>query len=167
MKLNAKVEDALNQQINSELLASYTYLAMAAYFDHEELPGFASWFKAHSVEETSHAMRIYEFINRRDGQVKLMGIEQPATAYDSPEAVLEKALKMEKQVTQQIHNLFEISNTEKEYGTQNMLQWFLEEQVEEEDLFRHVLTQVKAAGGDRWNLLLLDQQLGARKEGED
>jgi len=164
MKLNAKVEEALNQQINSELLASYTYLAMAAYFDGEELPGFATWFKAHSVEETGHAMRIYDFINRRDGRVELMGIAQPSVSYDSPEAVLETALKMEKQVTQQIHSLFEISNKEKEYGTQNMLQWFLEEQVEEEDLFRHVLSQVKATGGDRWHLMILDKQLGERTE---
>lgn len=164
MKLNTKVEEALNQQINSELLASYTYLAMAAYFDGEELPGFATWFKAHSVEETGHAMRIYDFINRRDGRVELKGIAQPNVSHDSPEAVLDVALKMEKEVTRQIHNLFEISNTEKEYGTQNMLQWFLEEQVEEEDLFRSVLSQVKAAGDDRWNLLVLDKQLGARTD---
>lgn len=164
MKLNAKVEEALNQQINSELLASYTYLAMAAYFDGEELPGFATWFKAHSVEETAHAMRIYDFINRRDGRVVLKGIDQPSISYDSAEAVLETAVRMEKQVTQQIHDLFEVSNAEKEYGTQNMLQWFLEEQVGEEDLFRNVLSQVKAAGNDRWNLLILDKELGTRTE---
>ena len=166
MKLNAKVEDALNKQINSELHASYTYLAMAAYFDGEELPGFASWFKAHSIEETGHAMRIYDFINRRDGRVTLMGISQPASAYASPVEVLETALEMENQVTQQIHDLFEISIAEKEFGTQNMLQWFLEEQIEEEDLFRGVLAQVTAAGGDRWKLLLLDKELGARPQAE-
>jgi len=164
MELNAKVEEALNQQINSELLASYTYLAMAAYFDGEELPGFANWFKEHSVEETAHAMRIYEFINRRGGRVELRGIAQPSVAYKSPQAVLETALKMEAEVTRQIHSLFEISNAEKEYGTQNMLQWFLEEQIEEEDTFGRVLAQVKAAADDRWNLMVLDTQLGTPKE---
>lgn len=162
MQLNTKVEHALNQQINSELLASYTYLAMAAYFEGQDLPGFASWFKAHSVEETGHAMRIFDFICRRGGRVKLQGIAQPSFDYDSPLSVLEKAQKMEAEVTRQIHSLFEIANSEKEYGTQNMLQWFLEEQIEEEDLFGRVLAQVTAANNDRWNLMVLDDQLATR-----
>lgn len=164
MKLNKKVAEALNQQINSELMASYTYLAMAAFFDSEDLPGFATWFRAHSVEETGHAMRIYEFINRRGGRVELKGIEQPTVSYKSALDVLETALKMENTVTSQIHALFEIAASEKEYGTQNMLQWFLEEQVEEEDLFSSTLAQVKAADGNPWHLLVLDKQLGQRSE---
>lgn len=164
MKLNQKVADALNAQINSELQASYTYLAMAAYFDAKDLPGFATWFRAHSVEETGHAMRIYDFINRRGGRVELKGIEQPTVGYDSALDVLETGLAMENTVTSQIHALFEVSATEKEYGTQNMLQWFLEEQTEEEDLFRNVLAQVKAANGDPWHLLVLDKQLGQRAD---
>ncbi len=160
MKFNKKVESALNEQINNELLASYTYLSMAAYFDSADLPGFANWFKTHSIEETSHAMRIYDFINRRGGTVALKGISLQGASYTSAQEVLETALKMETEVTAQIHSLFEIANTEKDYGTQNMLQWFLEEQVEEEDLFRTVLAQVEAAESNRWNLLMLDQQLG-------
>lgn len=164
MKLNPKIADALNEQINSELQASYTYLAMAAFFDAEDLPGFATWFRAHSVEETGHAMRIYDFINRRGGRVELKGIDQPTVSYKSAQHVMETAQKMESTVTSQIHALFEISASVKEYGTQNMLQWFLEEQVEEEDLFSNVLSQVKAADGNPWHLLVLDKQLGERKD---
>lgn len=161
MKLNERVADALNQQINSELQASYTYLAMAAYFDSKDLPGFAHWFRAHSVEETSHAMRIYDFINRRGSRIELHGIAQPAISYESAQQVLEIALKMENSVTSQIHSLFEIAADEKEYGTQNMLQWFLDEQIGEEDLFRNILNQVKAADNP-WHLLELDKQLAKR-----
>lgn len=162
MKLNKKVSDALNKQINSELQASYIYLAMAAFFDSKDLPGFAVWFRAHSVEETAHAMRIYDFINRRGGRIELEGISQPQINYDSAQQVLEAALEMESVVTSQIHALFETAAEVKEYSTQNMLQWFLEEQTGEEDLFSSTLAKVKAADGNPWHLLELDRQLGQR-----
>jgi ferritin len=164
MNLNKKVADALNQQINSELNASYEYLAMAAYFDSVDLPGFATWFRAHSVEETGHAMRIFDFVNQRGGRVELTAIAQPRVSYNSALEVMETALAMEGKVTAQIHALFEIAAAEKEYGTQNMLQWFLEEQVEEEDLFSSTLAQVKAADNNPWHLLVLDKQLGQRTD---
>lgn len=164
MKLNKKVADALNQQINSELNASYEYLAMAAYFESVDLPGFAKWFRAHSVEETGHAMRIFDFVNQRGGRVELTAIEQPRVDYKNAEEVMETALAMEVVVTGQIHALFEIATAEKEYGTQNMLQWFLEEQVEEEDLFSSTLAQVKAADNKPWHLLMLDKHLGQRED---
>jgi ferritin len=161
MKLDQRVSEALNQQINNELLASYTYLAMAAYFDSEELPGFAMWFRAHSTEETDHAMRIYEFIVKRSSRVELEGITKPEKEFASPEAALSQALAMEEDVTSQIHKLFDLAHAVKEYGTQNMLHWFLEEQVNEEDRFRRILEQVKAAGDSRWHMLALDAQVGA------
>ncbi len=164
MNLNKKVADALNQQINSELNASYEYLAMAAYFESVDLPGFATWFRAHSVEETGHAMRIFDFVNQRGGRVELTAISQPRVSYNSALEVMETALAMEGKVTAQIHALFEIAMAEKEYGTQNMLQWFLEEQVEEEDLFSSTLAQVKAADSNPWHLLVLDKQLGQRTD---
>lgn len=161
MKLNPQVSEALNKQINAELTASYTYLAMAAFFDATELPGFAAWFTAHSQEETEHAKRIYDFIVKRDGRVVLDGIPAPQTEFKSPEDALDTALTMEKAVTGQIHELFDLAHEQKEYGTQNMLHWFLEEQIEEEDLFRRILDQVRAAGDSRWHLLVLDKQLGS------
>ncbi len=162
MKINEKVSKALNKQINAELQASYTYLAMAAYFDSADLPGFATWFRGHSEEETEHGMRIYDFVVKRDGRVLLDGMDKPKLEYDSPVDALESALAQEKLVTRMINELFELAHEEKEYSTQNMLHWFLEEQIEEEDLFRNILDRAMAANGDRWHLLVLDAELGKR-----
>ncbi len=162
MKLNPKVAEALNRQINNELHASYTYLAMAAYFESEDLPGFAQWFRGHSAEEGTHAMRIFDFLAQRGGRIEIDGIAKPKTDYASPVEALEYALANEETVTGQINALFEMAHEVKEYSTQNMLNWFLAEQNEEEDLFGKILDQTKAANGDRWNLLLLDKEMGTR-----
>jgi ferritin len=161
MAINEKVSKLLNDQINSEMTAGYIYLDMAAYFERMELPGFASWFKAHSKEESDHAMRIFDFLAMRSNQIKLEGIDKPIYDYSSPEAALEIAVAMEKDVTNAIHNLFEVAHEVKEYGTQNMLHWFLDEQIKEEHLFGHILDQVKAAGDNRWHMLQLDKQMAA------
>ncbi|NVO54291.1 ferritin [Rhodobacteraceae bacterium B1Z28] len=162
MKLNPNVAEALNQQINNELHASYTYLAMAAFFEAQDLPGFAQWFREHSAEEGTHAMRIFDFMAKRGARIEVDGIAKPKVDYDSPVEVLEHALANEETVTGQINALFELAHEVKEYSTQNMLNWFLAEQTEEEDLFSQILDKTKAANGDRWNLLLLDKELGAR-----
>lgn len=162
MKLNDKVAQALNTQINNEMQASYTYLAMAAYFDSIDLPGFAAWFRGHSEEETEHAMRIYDFVVARDGRVELTGLSRPALDFGSAVEAMQAGLDMERTVTQQINNLFELAHEEKEYSTQKMLHWFLEEQIEEEDLFGSILDKATAANGDRWHLLMLDAELGKR-----
>ena len=170
MSLKPKVAAALNAQINAELNASYVYLSMAAWFDAKGLPGFAQWFRGHSAEETEHGMRIYDYLVRRDGDVALMGIDAPKADYASAQAVLEAALAHEKTVTGQINDLFELAQAERDFATQGMLQWFIEEQTEEEDLFRSVLDQVEAAGDNRWNLLLLDKEMAAglgRDEGSE
>lgn len=164
MKLNPNVAEALNRQINNELHASYTYLAMAAYFESQDLPGFAQWFRGHSVEEEAHAMRIFDFVAQRGGRIELDGINKPKVDFDSPVEALELALANEEKVSDQINALFELAHDVKEYSTQNMLNWFLAEQAEEEDLFGKILDKVKAANGDRWNLLLLDKDMGAQLE---
>ena len=167
MKLNAHVAEALNRQVNNELHASYTYLAMSAYFETQDLPGFAGWFRGHSAEEETHAMRIFDFIAKRGARIELDGTAKPKADYSSPVDVLEQALSQEQAVTGQINALFELAQAEKEYSTQNMLNWFLAEQIEEEDLFSTILDKVKAAGRDRWNLLLLDRELAQRGGGAE
>jgi len=162
MKLNAAVAEAINRQINSEMQASYVYLAMAAYFDANELSGFSNWFRAHSVEETGHAMKLYDYLVKRGARVDLQGIEAPDTNFSSPLAAVDKAVSMEAGVTQQIHELFELAHETKEYGTQPIMHWFLDEQNSEEDLFRGLQDQVAAAGDSRWHLLDLDRQLATR-----
>ncbi|MEM1360653.1 MAG: ferritin [Pseudomonadota bacterium] len=162
MQLNERVADALNRQINSELSAAYTYMAMAAWFDAQDLAGFALWFRTHAAEEQTHAQKIYDFVVARDAPVELIGMEKPKSDYKTPSEVLEAALSHERVVTEQIHRLFQLAKEENEFSTQSMLNWFLDEQVQEEDLFREVLKQVNAASGDNWNMLLLDKELKAR-----
>ncbi len=162
MKMNAKVVEALNAQINNELTASYAYLSMAAFFDSVSLPGFATWFRAHAQEEIEHGMRIYDYLVRRDLRVELKGIDTPQLDYGTPAKALATALEMEKTVTGQIHALFELAHAEKEYPTLTMLNWFLEEQIEEEDTFRDMVEKVEAAGDNRWHMLTLDAQVGGR-----
>ena len=164
MPLNADVAAAINAQVNNELAASHVYRAMAAHFDSQELPGFAAWFMAHSAEEVAHAMRLYDYLIKRDARVEFTGIAQPPLDHDSPEAAIAAALDMETEVTGQIHRLFETAQTNKEYGAQPLMHWFLEEQVNEEDLFRRLLDQVRAAGDSRWHLLVLDRELKTREE---
>ncbi|MBL4784855.1 MAG: ferritin [Cohaesibacteraceae bacterium] len=166
MSFDSKIEAALNAQINNELNASYTYLAMAAYFESEDLPGFAAWFRGHAAEENDHAMKIFDFIYKRDGNVELNGIEKPKAKYGSAKDAVAYALAHEKIVTGQIHEIFSMCNSQKDFGTQNMLHWFLEEQVEEEDLFRRILAQVEATGGNKWYLTQLDNQLERGDTGE-
>ena len=116
MPLNPSVAEALDRQVNNELMASHIYLAMAAYFDAKELPGFAARFRAHAGERTGHAMRLYDFLVKRDAQVALTGIDQPATDDDSPEAAVGAALAMESDVTGQINDLFDLAHGNKGYG---------------------------------------------------
>ena len=162
MPLNANVADALNNQVNNELKAAHVYRATAAYFDAQELPGFAKWFMDHATEEVDHAMRLYDFLVKRDAKVTLDGLDQPPSEYASPEAAVSAALDMESSVTQQINQLFEVAHESGEYGAQPLLHWFLEEQVNEEDLFRRLLDQVRAAEDSRWHLLALDGNIGGR-----
>ena len=160
MKLDTKLAKALNAQVNVELSASHNYLAIAAYFDSQGLGGFAKWFRAQSSEETEHGMRIYDYIQRRDDRVSLEAIAQPKSDFQSPSAAIYAALDMEKDVTQRIHDLYSLSKDVEDYATQSMLNWFIDEQVEEEDSFRTILDKTEAAEGDRWNMLVLDKELG-------
>ncbi|MEQ9693130.1 ferritin [Shimia sp. SDUM112013] len=163
MKMNAKVAEALNTQINAELQASYTYLSMAAYFDSIDLPGFAAWFRSQSLEETEHAMRIYDFMVKRGGRVTLEGNAKPQEEYGSPEETIATALAMEEGVSAQINALFALAKEHDDYSAQHMLNWFLDEQIEEEDVFATVLDKARAADGNRWFLLELDKELGAAR----
>jgi ferritin len=167
MVLDKKIEEALNRQVNNELDASYAYLAVACYFDNNGLPGFAKWFRGHAQEEHEHAMKIYDYIYRRDGKVELRGMKKPKADYASAEEAVLAGYEHEQVVTKQIHELFELCNNERDYGTQNMLHWFLAEQVEEEDLFRRVLDLVRATEGNKWFLMQLDERMERPEEGGD
>ncbi|MEM8576139.1 MAG: ferritin [Pseudomonadota bacterium] len=158
-KISPDVADAFNRQINSELHAGHAYRAIAAYFDDQQLPGFAKWFLTHAEEEVGHGMRLYDHVIQRGARVMLTGVEQPAVDFAGPEAAVAAALAMEGTVTRQIHELFELVHESKDFGSQPVLHWFLDEQVKEEDTFTRLHDQVQAAGDSRWHLLALDSQL--------
>ncbi|MFP4385220.1 MAG: ferritin [Spirochaetia bacterium] len=163
MKIKDDMVNALNKQINEELNSSYIYAAMAAYFDATDLPGFAAWMKAQAKEEVGHAMRFYEFINDREGEVTLQGIDTPPAGFDSPAAAFEKAYQHEQYITQKIADLVKKAREVGDTPTENFLQWFVAEQVEEETSVMAVLKKIKMVSGSPQGLYMLDKELGARQ----
>jgi ferritin len=162
MKISKKVEEALNGQINAEMYSAYIYLSMAAYFESENLSGFASWMKHQAEEEVAHAMKIYDFIHEREGRVTLAAIDKPPTTWDSPLAAFEAAFKHEQHVTSLINDLVALAIKENDYASKNMLDWFVNEQVEEEATAGAIVAKMKMAGTEGPALLMLDAQLGQR-----
>lgn len=157
--LSDKMQEALNGQLVAELYSAYLYLSMAAYFDAANLPGFANWMRVQAQEELTHGMRFYDFVNERNGRVVLGPIEGPPTEWDSPAAAFEHVLSHERKVTGLIHELVKLAAEEKDQATGDFLQWFVKEQVEEEESAEAVLRKVKAAGAE---LAALDGELAAR-----
>jgi ferritin len=165
--MNAAVQDAFNEQIKNELFSGYLYLSMSAHFDNENLPGFAKWMRLQAQEELAHAMRLFDYVLRRGGQVELQGIDAPPTEFGSPLSIFESVLEHERAVTGMIHALFELSGKEGDWAAQQELQWFIAEQVEEEDSASTARDQVRMAGDDQAALLMLDQQFGSRVAGAE
>ena len=163
MVLNSAVEDALNQQINAELYASYLYLSMSAWLEHADLPGFAQFMRGQSQEEYGHGMRFLEHIEDRDGFVRLLPIEAPPTEFDSVEDVISQALAHEEHVSVLINDIYRIAVESGDYAAQVMLHWFVTEQVEEEKLFRDILAELRKVNGQSDALLLLDRDMGSRE----
>ena len=130
--LNQAVQDAMNEQIGNELFSAYQYLSMAAYCESENLPGFSHWMRAQAHEETVHAMKFYDFILERNGRVELGPIDGPLVEFGSPLEVFQSALEHEKKVTVSISGLFEIARETNDYASESFMQWFVDEQVEEE-----------------------------------
>lgn len=156
------VVDALNQQINNELGASYEYLAMSAWCEGQVLQGAAKWLRLQSQEEYGHAMKLYDFVLARGGQVELKALPAPSQSYKSLHDVFDKVLKQEQNVSQQIDALYDLAFKEKSYAATVELQWFLTEQVEEEKTGREIVTKLKMVGSDPASLLDMDRELGAR-----
>ena len=164
--MNPKVLEAINRQINSELSASYAYLAMSAYCECEKFTGAARWLRLQSQEEHMHAMKLFDFVLARDRSVELLAIERPSASFGSVAEVFERALAQEQEVSRQIDSLYETAFTEKAFSAVAELQWFLTEQVEEEKTAREIVAKFKMVGNDPASLLDLDRELGARAAGE-
>jgi ferritin len=164
--MNDRMQAAFNEQINEELFSSYVYLAMAAHFEAMNLEGFANWMKHQAEEEMEHAMRLFDHINRRGGRVVLKAIGEPPAEFGSPLEAFEKALAHEQHITGCIHKLYKLAQEEADYPAQLELNWFIEEQVEEEENSGRVVELLKLAGDNKGALLMLDREL-AKRSGED
>lgn len=162
---SSAMEKAINDQIQKELYSAYVYLSMAAYFETNNLTGAASWMRLQHQEEQVHAMKFFDFINDRGGRVVLQAIQQPPTDFASPLAVFEAALAHEQKVSKSIHDLYALAVKENDYPTQAMLQWFINEQVEEEKNASAIVAQLRMIGDSPAALFMIDQQLGARQPG--
>lgn len=160
--LSDKMDKALNDQIQAEIYSAYLYLSMEAYFQSINLNGFASWMRVQYQEEMAHAMKFYGFIFERGGRVILQAIDAPPDTWDSPLAAFEGAYAHEQMVTARINDLVDVAIAERDHATNNFLQWFVAEQVEEEDSANAVVEQIKLVGEAHGGLFMLDRELGQR-----
>ena len=156
------MQDAMNEQINKELYSSYLYLSMAAYFENKNLTGFAHWMRVQEAEEREHAMKFYDFLLERGGQVELKAIAAPATSWNSNLELFREVADHEAKVTASINALYELALTEKDYPAQVMLQWFINEQVEEEKNAAEIVANLELIEERGTAVLMLDKQLGKR-----
>jgi ferritin len=160
--MNTTGLNAINEQINSEFEASYTYLAMAGYCEQQKFLGAAKWMRLQSDEERLHALKLFDFVLARDGKVDLKTIDQPKSDFESLGAVFEQTLKNEQRVTGQINALYELCFKEKAFAEMTELQWFLTEQVEEEKTAREIVAKFRFVKNDAPALLDIDRELGSR-----
>ncbi len=158
-----EVENALNKQLNAEIFSSYLYLSMAAQCKADDLDGFSAWLEAQAQEEMTHAAKFYNFITQRGGRVKLTGIDAPQVEWTSPLAVFEDTLAHEQKISAMINDLMEIAIAQKDHATQIFLQWFVTEQVEEEESVAMLLGKIKRVKDSPQGMYLLDRELGQRK----
>lgn len=159
-KLSKKLYEALNDQMNYELYSSHVYLAMASYCQNENYEGFAKFFHNQAEEERIHGMKIYKYIQNRGERAVISGFENPNNQFDTILDAFEKGLEHEKVVTARIYNLAGLAADEKEYATISFINWFLDEQVEEESSFEGIIQRLKRINNDAHALFLYDLKIG-------
>ncbi len=164
MELSQKMQNAINAQIQAELYSAYLYLAMSAYCEDINMPGYARWMRVQTEEEMEHAMKFYHYVFERGGRVFLEAIQKPQAEFDSPQDVAAQVYAHEQHVTDLIHQLYELALAEKDYAAQVFLQWYIDEQVEEEDNARTIVEYFEMAAGHPNAMLMLDRKLGARQD---
>jgi ferritin len=166
MSMSPNVSEALNQQIRAEFGASYEYLAMSAWCTSQNLHGSAKWLRLQSQEEYAHAMKLFDFVLARGGDIQLKEMPAPMQKFSSLHNVFDRVLKQEQAVSQQIDSLYDLAFKEKAFSTTVELQWFLAEQVEEERSARENLAKLILIGSDPAGLLDFDRELGGRTTAE-
>jgi len=160
--LSKGMQKAINDQINAELYSSYMYAAMAMYFEDEDMSGAAGWMMAQAREEMVHAEKFMNYVNERGGRVILEAIEKPPVEWDSVLAAFEAALEHERKVSSLIGDLVTLARKENDHMTDNFLQWYVAEQVEEEASAAEVVRKLKLVGGSGGGMFMIDNELGRR-----
>lgn len=160
--ISKKVEKAVNDQIKKEEYSSRLYLAMASWCHKEGYPGAAAFLYTHADEERMHQLKFVHYLNDRGGYSVLQDIEQPPHKFDTLQKMFQEVLKHEQFITASINDLYHLCTTEKDYTTANFLQWFITEQLEEENLVNGILDTMALAGNDKSGLFHIDKELGAK-----
>ncbi|WP_214482056.1 ferritin [Bacillus sp. SM2101] len=160
--ISKKLLEGLNEQMNFEFYSAHAYMAMAAYCSSESFDGFANFFLVQAEEERFHAMKFYNFINALGERATIIGFPEPNNEFSSLLDAYEKALSHEKEVTKRIYQLSDIALDEREHATINFLKWFIEEQVEEEDLFDSIIQKLKRIENDSNAIFMLDNEFAGR-----
>ena len=164
--MSKTMQDALNEQMKHEFYSSFLYLSMSAFCDRANRPGLARWMRAQGQEETKHAMKIFDHVLDRGGRVELRELGPPPVDFSSPKDVFDQAHKHEQQVTASINKVYGLAVDERDFASRVFLDWFVQEQVEEEKTSGLLAEQLRMVGDDRPGLLMLDRELGQRKSGE-
>ena len=160
--LSQQLHEALNAQINAEMWSAYLYLSMSMDAEAKGLKGVANWFYVQFQEEQDHARILMNYILSRDAEVRLQPIAEVRTSWDSPLEMFRDTLEHEQKVTAMINNLAAIAAGDKDYASSNMLVWFIDEQVEEEESAREMIGACEAVEGNKFGLYMLDKELAAR-----
>ena len=160
--ISRKIEEALNDQLNAEFYSAYLYLSMAGYFESINLKGFANWMRVQTQEEQFHAMKLYDYIFERGGKVTLRTIDAPPADWDCPLAVFEATLEHEQKVTGSIDDLVYLARAEKDNASEIYLQWYVHEQVEEENNVGTVLGQLKLIKDSPQAMFIMDKDMAQR-----
>ncbi len=161
--INPRMETLLNEQFHREMAAAMQYLALTAYFEDKNLDGFAHFFRLQAQEEMSHAMKQFDYVHRVDGKITMQALPQPKADFRSNEEALEFTLENERQPTQDINSLMQDAVQLGDFGTQTFLQWFVTEQIEEEEVVRTLLHKLRMVGNNSSALYLLNEELKSRK----
>ncbi|WP_457654161.1 ferritin [Rhodocaloribacter sp.] len=165
--MKKKIQDAVNDQIRAEFESAYLYLAMSARFEALNLRGFAHWMRMQWEEETQHALKFFDFLIRRGGTPELKSISKPETSFDTALEAFQEVLEHERYITGRIHELFDLARKEHDYPLQMLLHWFIDEQVEEEEVAQEIIDSLRLIDGEGPGLFMLDRELGQRQPGEE
>lgn len=160
--MSEKMTAALNKQINEEYFSNYIYLAMAAYMEDKDLDGMAHWMRMQAQEEYQHAMKIFDYMIERGARVELTEVAAPPKKWDSPLACFQAALEHEKYMTKNIGELADLAIEQKDHATNNIMQWYVSEQVEEESSVDSIVKKLELMGADGPALFMMDRELASR-----